>query len=285
MKHDQSSYDEINRSVQDKKVSVSLANGENLEAKNLQLKVKSTSVGDKNIHTNDITKVTQTNSGNGAVQGLVIGLLVGASLGYLYGYVSYDKKEDEENFFQIGSAKNNANVGAVGFGIIGALMGGLAGSQKGEVVTYTFIDYQDGTTPDKLEVQSILYSTEDTLAVLWQNRQIKLHTSEYDKIMKDRTGAKTERIYISIPYDVYNEKFSIYNITTSTEVHPPEKQVGEFIEIEVTSIETQDQYFVIQWNNKRIFLHKSDVQKRKKIGDKIYLTISYDVYEEDFMDL
>jgi len=62
------------------------------------------------------------------------------------------------------------------------------------------------------------------------------------------------------------------------------KEDENFIEVEVSSIEVDRQIFNIIWQGKKIRLSKSQVKQRRKAGDKLYITISKELYESEFKE-
>jgi hypothetical protein len=60
------------------------------------------------------------------------------------------------------------------------------------------------------------------------------------------------------------------------------KEEEDYIKVEVSSIEDQGQILNIVWQDKNIRLSKSQLKQRRKSGDKLYITITKDVYESEF---
>jgi len=89
--------------------------------------------------------VTRIKRGRGALHGAGIGLLIGAGLGVFTGYNAGD---DDPGEFIAFSAEDKAKLAAAGLGVVGAIVGLIAGTAVGSPSHYdmTYTDVPSGPT-------------------------------------------------------------------------------------------------------------------------------------------
>jgi hypothetical protein len=183
----------------EEKVTLELLNGEEMTGFDVEVKSDSTSVGDINLSTASIKKITNTRHGKGALKGFGGGLVTGAAIGFGLGYFSYDSPSDWFN-----SAWEAGGIGAIIFGVPLALVGLIAGAIHGDIETFIFTPPEMESKPfNRVEFSEIVEEGSNYIIILWQGKEIHLSYSEYNYKGTTKEGKQ----FIVVPEDIYLQKF------------------------------------------------------------------------------
>jgi hypothetical protein len=102
-------------------------------------------IGAKRVANEEVEKIRYRHHGRGALDGFVIGLGGGAAVGALIGLADYS---DDASLITPDSRIENAAIGAVAFGAVGALLGLPVGGATGHANDYVLVD--PGPAPQAL---------------------------------------------------------------------------------------------------------------------------------------
>jgi hypothetical protein len=190
----------MNRKLAEEKVTLELLNGEERTGFDVKVKSDSTSVGDINLSTASIKKITNTRHGKGALKGLGGGLVTGAAIGFGLGYFSYN--ESQSDWFH--SAGEAGGIGAIIFGVPAALVGLIAGAIHGDIETFIFTPPEIESKPsNRVEFTEIVEEGSKYIIILWQGKEIRLSYLEYNY----RGTTKEGKQFIVVPGDIFLQKF------------------------------------------------------------------------------
>ena len=190
----------MNRKLAEEKVTLELLNGEEMTGFDVEVKSDSTSVGDINLSTVGIKKITNTRHGKGALKGFGWGLVTGAAIGFGIGYFSYDGY----TYGEINSAGEAGGIGAITFGVPSALLGLIAGAIHGDIETFIFtLPEMESKPSNRVEFTEIVEEGSNYIIILWQGKEIHLSYSEYNYKGTTKEGKQ----FIVVPEDIYLQKF------------------------------------------------------------------------------
>lgn len=84
------------------------------------------------------------------------------------------------------------------------------------------------------------------------------------------------------------DKYILSDVTGDSIISEPtreeivEKPIVNYIDVEVSAIDTDLKYVFVEWQGKKIQLLRSDVVRRGQSGDKLFIRISEKLYESKF---
>ena len=198
------------------KASIILTDGETLDVKNVVMGVDSSSCLKSEsksvvcIPQSEVKEIRTKNHSRGAFDGYLWGTITGLALGVAFGIYIYEEEEGRYwgPLYYIGSSI----IGALGGAIIGSLTGRMIGhtdtyiigsSQQNEFVKFVM-------EPIRVRVSAIVKEEENYVTVQYGEKLIRLSRSEIQRIevKYDKTEIKYDKIYITIPWKVFKNKFN-----------------------------------------------------------------------------
>lgn len=207
IKNDDSSYKEVNQKLMGKKVTLTLNNGKEISGSNVFVKSDSTSAGEISIPTANINKITNTNHSKGAVNGAIIGLISGAGVGFLIDLATSFEVNDHLHYeygsLEMSVTSSSGGKGAFIGGMSGLLFGALIGSMNGPTDTFILLQPETGDKTDvslpknednsyvRVKISSIVEKTVKHIIVLWQSKEIRLLSSEYNYMVRADDGKQS----------------------------------------------------------------------------------------------
>jgi len=203
--------------LQGKSATIKFKNGQWAEAviskidKNTIVYCKHDSTENTTAPFQDVQMIRTTNHDKGFWQGFRVGLLGGAVLG---GIVASTGGDEYGDWWW----KTSEGTAGIYIMVISPIIGGIAGGQVGAKEIYVFVEdsvydgnkkghLQELSNVDKshvrVEFSSIVEKGRGYIIILWQGKEIKLSSSEYNY----RTEAEDGRQFIIVPNYVYDSKF------------------------------------------------------------------------------
>lgn len=159
----------------------------------------------------DVQMIRTTNHSIGFWQGMVIGFLGGAALG---GIVASTGGDEYGDWWW----KTNEGTAGIYIMVISPIIGGIIGGVKGAKEIYLFVEdsvydgnkkghLQELSNVDKssvrVEFTKIVEKGRGYIIILWQKKEIRLLSSEYNYMLETEEGKQS----IVVPKYIYDSKF------------------------------------------------------------------------------
>jgi hypothetical protein len=205
--------DEFRGKIRKEKVTIISITGKEYSGYNLQVIDQqfywddSKSGNTRNIPVNKVSKIINKHHGQGALDGLGYGFLSGFTFGAIMGILATDP--DHKSGGMVDFTPTNYSEGALGYGLALAIPTALIGLPIGAIVGHKDIysikaqtDRRHEPKYVKIKVESIFDKEKGFLLVKKQGFKIKLERFHIKHI--DQSG---DKIYITIPVEVYEQKF------------------------------------------------------------------------------
>jgi hypothetical protein len=219
--HDESYLKDFNNKLKEETVTIELESGNTIDAKDLQISSNSISWTELesekhyDVESATIQEIRISNRSRSGTTGLFVGMLVGGIIGAnevsSEGYEWLDGVEQLFRFIFRSEGESKTTRYASGIimgGVVGGLLGYTIGSIVGTTDKYVFdqdthkVELKDSSLV-QVEFNSIVENGNGYLIILWQEKEIFLHRSEYDYRGTTREGEQ----FIVIPITIYDSKF------------------------------------------------------------------------------
>ncbi len=174
-----------------------------------EIKSDSTSIGNINLSTASIKSITNPRHIRGALKGLGYGSLIGVPLGFVVGIITW-----KESIFEWLSPTSNVGGGVIGALLLGvptALAGLIFGGIHGDIETFIFPPSEMESKPSpgvefkpfRVKFPEIVEEGSGYIIILWQNKEIRLSSSEYNHRWTTEEGKQ----FMEVPQVIYLQKF------------------------------------------------------------------------------
>jgi hypothetical protein len=194
IRDDEQSYHELNAALQSQEAVVLLTDGAKLEGYDIYVDPQKITIDNHNISTLSIREIKLVDHGKGALKGMAYGALTGVALagfGYLTDYYSEKPKPPSASKFEF-----KIEIPPIYIPVATAAVGGIIGAIHGNMETYVF-------PSARFEVSSVTDLGTGYLIIFWENKKIGLRNDQIYEVENKPDG----KIYITIPRDLYDEKF------------------------------------------------------------------------------